>query len=79
MSLFIDHSIASSIPDLIPNSIYSNYISIIHNGHIDFLINSYLYYYNGDDLLMHELEVSPKYPFNEHECDPLEEIAHWNT
>ena len=58
MSLFIDHSIASSIPDLIPNSIYSNYISIIHNGHIDFLINSYLYYYNGDafiEVIIHAL------------------------
>ena len=64
ISLFVDSSVVSSVPDLLPNSIYSNYISIVHNGHIDFLINSYLYYYNGDDLLMHELEASPKNPFN---------------
>ena len=31
---------------------------VIHNHHIDFLINSYLYYYDGNDLQMHTLEVS---------------------
>ena len=38
---------------------------------MDFLINSYLYYYTGTEFLVHELEESKNNPFNKYECLPI--------